>query len=135
MLPVSVAGILTPSPFSNILVVPLLAYTSPLRSPETLPVTVPVTLPVTLPVTVPVTLPVTLPVKFPLNPVVAVTVVPFTVVGVVAPIGVALILPPDIVASLKLLDPVLDTSPVTLPVKRALSPVEPLSSTLMPLVE
>ena len=82
----------------------------------TLPVTLPVKLPVTLPVTLPVKLPVTLPVRPPTKPVVAVTVEPLTVDGVVAPIGVELIEPPVMTALLDAKVPLAVRVPVTVAV-------------------
>ena len=82
----------------------------------TLPVRAPVTLPVTLPVRFPVTLPVTLPVRAPTKPVVAVTVVPLTVDGVVAPMGVELIEPPVMTALLETNVPLAVRVPVTVAV-------------------
>jgi len=81
--------------------VPDEAVTLPVTSPVTLPVTLPVTTPIMLPVTLPVTLPTTLPVRPPTKPVVAVTVLPRTVDGVVAPMGVELIEPPVTTALLE----------------------------------
>ena len=79
------------------LITTLLNVEDPLEA-VTLPVTSPVTPPVTAPVRLPVTLPDTLPVRSPEKPVEAATVRPVMFSGVVPPITLLLIVPPDIVA-------------------------------------